>query len=143
MRIHEFVNMNSQNQMIKNYRVAGCEGLMKKTKKKHMHQTNTNLALLQWSLLSDLTPNVQKQLPRSVLRKVVLKNFAKFIGKPLCQSLSFNKVPGFRLWWLFLHILQKQCSIKIDDLLKTAVLQNNCSVAVKIFNFYRAEAGIL
>ena len=80
---------------------------------------------------------------RSVLRKVVLKNFAKFIGKPLCQSHSFNKVEGFRLWWLLLHILQKQCSIKIDDLLKMAVLQNSCSVAVKIVYLYRAEAGIL
>ena len=31
---------------------------------------------------------------RSVLKKDVLKNFAKFTGKHLCQSLFFNKVAG-------------------------------------------------
>ena len=30
------------------------------------------------------------------MRKDVLKNFAKFIGKHLCQSFSFNKVAGLR-----------------------------------------------
>ena len=31
------------------------------------------------------------------LRKGVLRNFAKFTGKHLCQSLFFNKVAGVRL----------------------------------------------
>ena len=35
---------------------------------------------------------------RCSVNKVVLKNFTKFAGKHLCQSLSFNKVPGLRLW---------------------------------------------
>ena len=30
------------------------------------------------------------------VRKGVLRNFAKFIGKHLCQSLFFNKVAGLR-----------------------------------------------
>ena len=30
--------------------------------------------------------------------KGVLKNFAKFTAKHLCQSLFFNKVPGLSLW---------------------------------------------
>ena len=30
-------------------------------------------------------------------KKDVLKNFAKFTGKQLCQSLFFNKVAGLRL----------------------------------------------
>ena len=38
----------------------------------------------------------QKQSSRGVLLKNVLKNFAKFTGKPLCQSLFFNKVAGLR-----------------------------------------------
>ena len=33
---------------------------------------------------------------RCSIRKSVLRNFAKFIGKDLCQSLSFNKVTGLR-----------------------------------------------
>ena len=39
----------------------------------------------------------KKQSSRGVLRKDVLKNFAKFSGKHLCQSLLFNKVAGLRL----------------------------------------------
>ena len=38
-------------------------------------------------------------------KKVVLRNFAKFTGKHLCQSLYFNKVASLRLltsgFWLF------------------------------------------
>ena len=35
--------------------------------------------------------------PRCSVKKGVLKNFAKFTGKHLCQSLFFNKVAGLRL----------------------------------------------
>ena len=50
--------------------------------------------------------NNKKQLPEVFLRKSVLRNFAKFAGKHLCQSFFFNKVPGLgtatllkkRLW---------------------------------------------
>ena len=31
------------------------------------------------------------------MKKVVLRNFTKFTGKHLCQSLFFNKVPGLGL----------------------------------------------
>ena len=34
---------------------------------------------------------------RCSVKKGVLKNFAKFTGKHLCQSLFFNKVAGLRL----------------------------------------------
>ena len=39
-------------------------------------------------------PNLynQKQTRRCSVKKGVLKNFAKFTGKHLCQSLFFNKV---------------------------------------------------
>ena len=33
---------------------------------------------------------------RCSVRKGVLRNFAKFTGKRLCQSLFFNKVAGLR-----------------------------------------------
>ena len=33
---------------------------------------------------------------RCCVRKVVLRNFAKFTGKHLCQSLFLNEVAGFR-----------------------------------------------
>ena len=44
---------------------------------------------------------------RCSMKKGVLKNFAKFTGKHLCQILFFNKVAGLRPqrrlqpWWLF------------------------------------------
>ena len=41
---------------------------------------------------------VQKQLPEVFLKKGVLKNFAKFTGKHLCQGLFFNKVAGLFYW---------------------------------------------
>ena len=40
---------------------------------------------------------LQRQPPEVLLyKKGVLKNFAKFIGKHLCQILFFNKVTGLR-----------------------------------------------
>ena len=38
----------------------------------------------------------QKQSPDMFRKKVVLRNFKKFTGKHLCQSLFFNNVAGLR-----------------------------------------------
>ena len=40
------------------------------------------------------TNDRQKQPPRRVLWKGVLRNYAKFTGKHLCQILFFNKIAG-------------------------------------------------
>ena len=40
----------------------------------------------------------QKQPPEVFFEKGVLRNFAKFTGKYLCQSLFFNYVAGLGLW---------------------------------------------
>ena len=37
----------------------------------------------------------QKQLSEVFYKKGILKNFAKFTGKHLCQSLFFNKASAF------------------------------------------------
>ena len=39
---------------------------------------------------------IRKQPPELFYKKCALKNFAKFTGKHLCQSLFFNKVTGLR-----------------------------------------------
>ena len=39
---------------------------------------------------------IQKQRPQVFYKKIVFKNFIKFIGKHLCQSLYLNKVAGLR-----------------------------------------------
>ena len=42
-------------------------------------------------------PCTRQKQPPEVFRKIgVLRNFAKFTGKHLCQSLFFNKVVGLR-----------------------------------------------
>ena len=44
-----------------------------------------------WSVYS-----YRSSRPELFCKKVVLRNFAKFTGKHLCQSLFFNKVSGLR-----------------------------------------------
>ena len=47
-----------------------------------------------WAINLDRV-DVRSSHRRCYVRKGVLRNFAKFTGKNLCQSLFFNKVPGF------------------------------------------------
>ena len=47
---------------------------------------------------------VQKQPPEVFYKKDALRNFAKFTGKHLCQSLFLNKVVGLRLWHRCFHV---------------------------------------
>ena len=44
---------------------------------------------------SDYEHRFRSSRPEVFCRKGVLKNFAKFTGKHLCQSLFFNEVTGF------------------------------------------------
>ena len=43
-----------------------------------------------------LSTKVRNSRPNVFSKKVILKNFAKFTRKHLCQSLFFNKVAGLR-----------------------------------------------
>ena len=55
--------------------------------------------------------------------KGVLRNFAKFTGKHLCQSLYFNKVAGLRLW--------HSCfSVKFAKFLRTLFLTEHLILSV-------------
>ena len=57
-----------------------------------------------------------------------LKNFTKFIGKRLCQSLFFNKVAGLRPANLLKKRLRHKCfSVNFVKLLKTDFLQATVS----------------
>ena len=42
--------------------------------------------------------------PKVFCKISVLRNFTKFRGKHLCQSLFFNKVAAEHLWWLLLNV---------------------------------------
>ena len=66
---------------------------------------------------------VQKQSPEGVLKKGVLRNFAKFTGKHLCQSLFFNKVAGLRPATLLKKRLWHKCfPVNFSRFLRTSFL---------------------
>ena len=48
--------------------------------------------------------NWQKQPPEVFYEKRFLRNFPKFTGKYLCQSLFFNKVAGLRTTFFTEHL---------------------------------------
>ena len=57
---------------------------------------------------------------RCSVRKVVHKNFSKFTGKLLCQSLVFNKVAGLRLATLWKKRLWHRCfQVNVAKFLRT------------------------
>ena len=57
-----------------------------------------------------LPQDFQKQSSRGILcKKGVLRNFTKFTGKQLCQSLFFNKVAGLRAATLLKKRLWHKC----------------------------------
>ena len=62
---------------------------------------------------------------RCSVRKGVLRNFAKFRGKHLCQSLVFNKVAGLRPATLLKKKLWYRCfPLNFAKFLRTPFLQN-------------------
>ena len=57
-------------------------------------------------------------------KKGVLKNFAKFTGKCLCQSLFFNKAAGLRSTTLLKKRLWHRCfPVKFAKLLRTPIFK--------------------
>ena len=59
------------------------------------------------------------------IKKGVLRNFTKFTGKHLCQSLFFNKVAGLRPVTLFKKTLWHRCfPVNFVKFLGTPILQN-------------------
>ena len=61
--------------------------------------------------------------PEVFCKKGVLRNFAKFTGKHLCQGLFFNKVAGLRLFFS-LYYIQKRISSPMSLCLIITVTSN-------------------
>ena len=57
------------------------------------------------------------------MKKVVLRNCAKFIGKHQCQSLFFNKVTGLQLY-LKKRLWHRIFSVSFAHFLRIPFLQN-------------------
>ena len=66
--------------------------------------------------------------PEVICKKDVLRNFAKFIGKHLCQSLLFSKVAGLRPATLFKKGLWHRCfPVNFKKFLRTPFLKEHFS----------------
>ena len=110
-----------------------CLVIKKNVKIKHI---NTNLFkdlsgnTLAWNIFLILTPyNSRKESSRQELfcKKAVIRNFTKFTGKHLCQSLFFNKVAGLRpTTSLKKRPLHSCFPVNFVKFLRTPFLQNIC-----------------
>ena len=62
----------------------------------NFEQVNTgwDVYLINKNFFNDKNSGQWEAATRVCVRKRVLKNFTKFTGKHLCQSLTFNKVAG-------------------------------------------------
>ena len=82
----------------------------------------------------------QKKPLEVFFKKDVLKNFAKFTGKHLCQSLFYNKVADMRPATLLKKRLVQFFSMNISTFLRTPILKNICGrLLLKIVvNLFRA-----
>ena len=76
---------------------------------------------------------------RCSVRKVVLRNFANFTGKHLCQSLFFNKIADLRPATLFRKRLWHRCfPVNFVKFLRTPFYRislGDCSMSFKICLF--------
>ena len=84
------------------------------TTAKHCGETDIK-APSSFPILLDF-PNLRSSRPELFCKKGVLKHFAKFTGKHLCQSLFFNKVAGLAVGRCF--------PVSFAQFLRTPFLQN-------------------
>ena len=81
---------------------------------------------------------------RCTIKVHVLRNFAKFSGKRLCQSLFFNKVAGLRPTTLSKKRLQQRCfPVNLMKFQRTPFLQNIRSVSRLITNTLQVIYNII
>ena len=71
---------------------------------------------------------------RCPVRKGVLGNFAKFLGKYLCQILFFNKVAGLR---------HKCFPVNIAKILRTHLLQNTSGRLLLFHHIHHSETSLI
>ena len=90
----------------------------------------------------------QKQPPEVFCKKGVLRNFAKYTGKQLCQRLFFDKVAGLRPVTLLKKSLRHKCfPVNFAKFPRTPFLQNTSGrlflVYLRFFANFRENNGYL
>ena len=75
------------------------------------------------------------------VRKAVLRNFAKFTGKRLCQSQFLNNVAGFRPQGSFIKIetLAHVFSCEFCEIFKNTLFKKTRAVATSKCTIYPSE----
>ena len=66
------------------------------------------------------------------MKKGVLRNFTKFTGKYLCQSLFFNKVAGLRPATLLKNTLAKVFSCEFCEISNNTFFYRTAAVAASV-----------
>ena len=75
-------------------------------------------------------------------KKGVLRNFTKFTGKHMCQSLFFNKVAGLRPATLLKKRLWHKCfPVNFVKFLRTPFFHRTPLVAAFTFNIYEMKSS--
>ena len=80
------------------------------------------------------------------IKTSVLKNFAKFLGKHLCQSLFFNKVTGLRLYRkeTLVHVFSGAFSEILQNTFSTEHLRTAASVMTDtLFHYFKSVARVV
>ena len=80
---------------------------------------------------------VQKQPPRCSVKKGDFRNFIKFTGKHLCQSLFFNKIAGLRpnsTWQISFAHKKQQLTVNVFAQLLTLVMEVDVSSFTALLN---------
>ena len=81
--------------------------------------------------------NSRSSQRRCSVRKGALRNFGKFTGKHLCQSLFFNKVAGLRSATLLKKRLWHRCfPVNFPKFLRRTFLQNTSGRLLLSINSY-------
>ena len=78
----------------------------------------------------------RSSLPEVFCKKSVFRNFAKFTGKRLCQSLFFDKIAGFRSSILLKKILWHRCfPVNFVKFLRTPFLTEHLRWLLLFFKY--------
>ena len=98
-------------------------------KLKYSHYTfhRNNKSLFSYQIFS-----VQKQPPEVFCEKIVLRNFAKFTGKYLCQNLFYNEVAGQACNFIKRETLTQVLSCELCKISKNTFFHRTPLVAASV-----------
>ena len=120
---------------------------MKKRLRRNSFFTEHHWWLLLEYIPSEIHNTRRNSGPEKFCEKGVLKNFAKFTTKHLCQSLFFNKVAGLRPATLLKTTPWHRCfPVNFEKFLRTSFYEtalSNCFWSKVYYNHQRGNQGPL